>query len=100
MFGIGLYLSPSDTALHSGNVQGYNNEIIMAGSDEAIGHNPGIKEPSQAPRDSSFKGKIAPPAGTIWRGLQGHSRPAEKVTHVASQHAAELRAQALQQCNK
>ena len=65
MFGIWLYLSPSDTALHPGNVQGYNNEIIIAGSDEAIGHNPGIKEPSQAPRDSSFKGKIAPPAGTI-----------------------------------
>ena len=27
VFGIGLYLSPSDMALHPGNIQGYNNEI-------------------------------------------------------------------------
>ena len=26
-YGIGLYLSPSDMALHPGNIQGYNNEI-------------------------------------------------------------------------
>ena len=44
VFGIGLYLSPSDIALHPGNVQGYNNEIQIAGSDAAIGHNPGINE--------------------------------------------------------
>ena len=44
VFGIGLYLSPSDMALHPGNVQGYNNEIQIAGSDAAIGHNPGINE--------------------------------------------------------
>ena len=28
--GIGLYLMPSDMALHPGNVQGYNNEIEIA----------------------------------------------------------------------
>ena len=44
VFGIGVYLSPSDMALHPGNVQGYNNEIQIAGSDAAIGHNPGINE--------------------------------------------------------
>ena len=43
VFGIGLYLSPSDMALHPGNIQGYNNEIRIAGSDAAIGHNPGVK---------------------------------------------------------
>ena len=37
----GLYLMPSDMALHPGNVQGYNNEIQIAGSNAAIGHNPG-----------------------------------------------------------
>ena len=31
VFGIGVYLSPSDMALHPGNVQGYNNEIQIAG---------------------------------------------------------------------
>ena len=43
-FGIGLYLSPSDMALHPGNIQGYNNETQIAGSDAAIGHNPWINE--------------------------------------------------------
>ena len=97
VFGTGLYLSPSDMALHPGNVQGYNNEIIVTGSDAVIGHNPGINEsePQQAPSDSTFKGKIAPPAGTVQRGPQGPAPHAEKITHVASQHAAELRAQAL-----
>ena len=86
-------------ALHPGNVQGYNNEIIIAGSDAVIDHNPGINEsePPQAPSDSAFKGKIAKPAGTVQRGPQSPTPHAEKVTHVASQHAAELRAQALQQ---
>ena len=42
VFGIGLYLSPYDMAFHPGNVQGYYNEIHIAGSDAAIGHNPGI----------------------------------------------------------
>ena len=31
VFGIGLYLSPSDMALHPGNIQGYNTEIQIAG---------------------------------------------------------------------
>ena len=41
VFGIGLYLLPSDMALHPGNMQGYNNEIQIAGSDAAIGHTHG-----------------------------------------------------------
>ena len=36
------YLDPSNMTLHPGNVQGYNNEIVIAGSEAAIGHNPGI----------------------------------------------------------
>ena len=85
--------------LHPGNVQGYNNEIIIARSDAVIGHNPGINKsvPPQAPSDSTFKGKIAPPARTVKRGPRGPTSHAEKVTSVASQHATELRAQALQQ---
>ena len=42
VFRLGLYLAPSDMTLHPGNVQGYNNEIVIAGSEAAIGHNPGI----------------------------------------------------------
>ena len=83
-------------ALHPGNVQGYNNEIIIAGSDALIGHNPGINEsePPQAPSDSTFKGKIAPPARTVQRGSQGPTPHAKKATHVASQHAAEQQVKA------
>ena len=86
-------------ALHPGNAQGYNNEIIIAGSEAVIGHNSGINEsePPQGPSVSTFKGKIAPPAGSVQRGPQGPTPHAEKVTPVASQYAAELRAKALQQ---
>ena len=49
--------------LHPGNSQGYNNEIHIAGSDAAIGHNPGINEaePIDSKGDKAFQGKIASP---------------------------------------
>ena len=47
VFGLGLNLAPRDMALHPGNVQGYNNEIVIAGTEAAIGHNPGINESEQ-----------------------------------------------------
>ena len=47
VFGLGLYLTPSDMALHPGNVQGYNKEIVIAGSEAANGHNSGINESDQ-----------------------------------------------------
>ena len=70
VFGIGLYLAPSDMALHRGNVQGSNNEIVIAGSEAAIGHNPGINESEQisGTGDKSFEGKIAAPAGIDHKG--------------------------------
>ena len=58
-------------ALHQGNVQGYNNEIVIAGYDAAIGHNPVINESEQIGKiagDKSFEGKIAAPAGTDHKG--------------------------------
>ena len=72
MFGIGLYQSPSDLALHPGNIQGYNNEFQIAGSDAAIGHNPGINEAEliASKGDKAFQGKIASPAGTVHKGPQ------------------------------
>ncbi|MEW8450151.1 MAG: hypothetical protein AB2694_19190, partial [Candidatus Thiodiazotropha sp.] len=74
VFGIGLYLSPSDMTLHPGNVQGYNNEIQIAGSDAAIGHNPGINEVESinptSEVDKAFQGKTASPAGTVHKGPQ------------------------------
>ena len=72
VFGIGLYLSPSGMALHPGNIQGYNNEIQIAGSDAANGHNPGINEAESiaSKGDKAFQGKIALPAGTVHKGPQ------------------------------
>ena len=58
-------------ALHPGNVQGYNNEIVITGSEAAIGHNPGINESEQIGKtagDKYFEGKIAAPAGTDHKG--------------------------------
>ena len=57
-------------ALYPGNVQGYNNEIVIAGSEAAIGQNPGINASEQisGTGDKSFEGKIAAPAGTDHKG--------------------------------
>ena len=69
VFVIGHYLSPSDMALRLGNVQGYNNEIQIVGSDAAIGHNLGINEVESinptSEVDNAFQGKTASPAGTV-----------------------------------
>ena len=63
----------SDMALHPGNVQGYNNEIQIAGSDAAIGHNPWINEAEAinpaSKADKAFQEKTASPAGIV------HKRP-------------------------
>ena len=82
VFGIGLYLSPSDMALHPGNIQRYNNKIQIAGLDTAIGHNPGINEAERiaSKGDKAFQGKIASPAGTIHKGPQ----PSQNKTKVSA----------------
>ena len=56
VFWIGLFLLPSAMALHPGNIQGYNNESQITGSDAAIGHNPGKKEaePIASKGDKAF----------------------------------------------
>ena len=84
VFGIGLYLSPSGMALLPGNVQGYNNEIVIAGSEAVIGHNPGINESEQISKttDKSFEGKIVAPAGTDHKGPPS-GRPAAVVANPA-----------------
>ena len=80
VFGIGLYLAPSDMALHPGNVQGYNNEIVIAGSEAVIGHNPRISESEQI---SKTTGKITAPAGTDHKGP-----PAGQQQHASGRTAA------------
>ena len=69
-------------ALHPCNIQGYNNEIQIAGSDTAIGHNPGINEaePIASKGDKVLQGKIASPAGTVQKGPQ----PSQNKTRVSA----------------
>ena len=69
-------------ALHSGNIQGYNNEIQIAGLNAAIGHSPGINEaePIASKGDKAFQGKIASPAGTVHKGPQ----PLQNKTRVSA----------------
>ena len=93
VFGIGLYLTPSDMALHQGNVQGYKNEIVIAGSEAVIGHNPGINESEQISKttDKSLEGKIAAPAGTDHKGPPSGrpaADPAGRQQHVSGLAAA------------
>ena len=85
VFRIGLYLSPSDMALHPGNVQGYNNEIVITGSEAAIGHNPGINESEQIGKtagDKSVKGKIAASARTEHKGPPSGKPAADPAGHA------------------
>ena len=97
VFGLGLYLAPGDMALHPGNVQRYNNEIVIAGSEAAIGHNPGINESEQIGKtvgDKSFEGKIAAPAGTNHKGPpsgrpEGPPTPAAVAAAAATSHEEE-----------
>ena len=69
-------------ALHPGNIQGYNNEIQIAGSDAAIGHNPGLNEaePIASKGDEAFQGKIFSPAGIVHKGPQ----PSQNKTRVSA----------------
>ena len=86
VFGLGFYLAPSDIALHPGNVQGYNNEIVIAGSEAAIDHNPGINKTEQisGTGDKSFEAKIAAPIWTDHKGPPS-GRPAAAVADPAGQ---------------
>ena len=69
-------------ALHLGNIQGYNSKIHIAGSDAAIGHNPGINEaePIASKGDKAFQGKIASPTRTVHKGPQ----PSQNKTRVSA----------------
>ena len=85
VFGIGLYLSPSDMVLHPGNIQGYNNKIVIARTDATVGHNPGINglAPFSTADDKTLEGKIVPPAGTVHRGPGSTQQPKQPATVVA-----------------
>ena len=72
--------------LHLGTFQGYNNEVVIAGSDAVIGHYPGINESEPiGPGAGTTGGKIALPAGWFTVGRRQTARlPAVPEEHVLS----------------
>ena len=86
--GLDSYLSPSDMALHPGNIQGYNNEIQIAGSDAAIGHNPLTRQsrsPPRAIRHSKERSPHQPGPFTRGRSLRRTRRESVQLTTTALQ---------------
>ena len=79
---------PSDMALLPGDDQVYNNEIQIAGSDAAVGHNPGINEAEPinpaSKGDKAFQGKTASPAETDHKGPQPLSETNDDGTSACS----------------
>ena len=71
---IGLYLSPSDMELHPGNILSYNNVIIIAGSDVAVGHKPGINESEPVVQTAHSVGKLPHQPGLFTGELQCRRR--------------------------
>ena len=72
---------------HPDNTYGYNNEVIIAASDAAIGHNPGINESepiSGTKGDKAFQEKTAEPAGTVHRGPLAAEPPRATAQDVTS----------------
>jgi len=54
VFGIDLYMAPSDMRLRVGKVEGYNNKIIVAGPEQTLGFNAGANaDPVEPPPQSS-----------------------------------------------
>ncbi len=61
VFGIGLYMAPSDMLLRIGNEVGYNNEIIVATQNQKLGVNSGINVTEAPPiRDTEESGLVEP----------------------------------------
>ena len=85
VFGIGLYLSPSDMALHPGNIQVHNNETQIDGSDAAIGHNPGINEAEPIASKAIRHSKERSGPFTSVRSLRRTRRESAQLTTTARQ---------------
>ena len=49
IIGISLYMVPSNMLLHKGQVEGYNNEIVKATSEQILGVNKDISSTPTAP---------------------------------------------------
>ena len=62
VFGIGLYMAPSNMELAIGTIQGYNNEITTAKPGQKLGVNTGINAPEADRAAPDMEGPAARPA--------------------------------------
>ena len=70
-FGQGLYMAPSDMLLKVGQIEGYNNKIVIAGPGVVVGGNAGLNMATLPPVETPEE---TPPA-TEPQTSQGDSSP-------------------------
>ena len=79
-FGDGLVMAPGDMLLRIGKIAGYNNNIIIATSDQHLGLNRGLNKaaaPPDAANDTGEKGLVKPMSA---------EKPSEATTAAAKPH--------------
>ena len=65
VFGIGLYMAPSDMLLRIGQVEGYNNEIVIAKSHLTLGENAGVNVSDAPPNAANHTGETGLVASSV-----------------------------------
>ena len=87
VFGIGLYMAPSNMELRIGTIQGYNNEIVIAGPGQKLGVNMNINKPEPAPNVPGMGGPAAGPAQPADPPGIAAARPAPPADPVSGEAA-------------
>ena len=90
VFGIGLYMAPSDMLLHIGQVAGYNNEIVIATKSQKLGVNTGINAPDTPPNatgDTEVTGLVKPQEPSSGTPAQSFRTPTPGTTSGSRGHS-------------
>jgi hypothetical protein len=84
VFGLGLYMAPSDMDLHIGQLIGYNNLIMIASGEQTLGVNHEVNaDPVPPAADTGERGLVTPQEAVQEKpgtALEPTTTPAEKAT--------------------
>ena len=88
VFGVGLYMAPSDMLLQVGQVKGYNNDIVIATPDQTLGVNTNvnvIQAPPDASNDTGESGLVKPQSKELATEATGEPQSEDPVipAHLA-----------------